>query len=376
MALGEHDPDWLDFYDGPPGWVADIRRRPPALPQIKDAAAALIVQLQANPEHLPAARVDFLVKQLKAIEVRVDLLSGIRRGFDEEADAFFGIRVPPFEDAQRLSAVRAEIARLLPGSGPLERRYAAFDEKFLIPPDRLPAVMDRAIEACRARTLRHLPLPAGEKISVEYVSDKPWSAYSYYQGGFRSRIEINTDFPLTVDRALQLACHETYPGHHAYNSLAESRLVIDKRLPEFTVQPAFSPQSFLSESMASVAAEVAFPAPDRLAFERDQLFPPAGLNPKEAEHYLRVEALVDQLEIAQVPIARRYLDGQLDFVRAETALEDQALMAHSDVTLKYLNEFRTYMLCYTEGRRRLQACLRSPDPWARYRDLIASQPYR
>ncbi len=382
VALGEHDPDWLDYYDGPPEWVADVRRHPPSLRQIKDAAGALIVRLRSKDQPLPAARTEFLAKQLVALQVRVDLLAGIRRSFDQEAAAFFGVKVPPLQDGERFASIRAELGRLLPGAGPLARRYAAFDQKFSIPPERLQGVIDRAIDGCRTRTLRRMSLPAGEQVKVEYVLDKPWSAYSYYQGRFRSLIQINTDFPLTVDRALQLACHEAYPGHHAYNAIVEAQLVRDRGMAEFTVQPAFSPQSFVSEAMATVAAEVAFPWTERLAFERDQLFPLAGLDGGQAERYLHIERLVDELQLAQVPIARLYLDGDLDFVRAALALEEQALMVHSEVTLKYLNEYRTYMLCYTLGRHWLETSLGGPahpqnpdqDLWQRYREWIAWQP--
>lgn len=382
VAMGEHDPDWLDYYYGPPEWVADVRRRPPSLRGIKDAAGALMARLQSNDEHLPASRANFLAKQLRALQTRAELLSGIRHSFEQEGEAFFGIEVPPLQDDERLATARAELARLLPGSAPLARRYAGFDDRFTIAPDRLRAVIDRAIDGCRAQTLRHLPLPAGEQVKIEYVSDKPWSAYSFYQGRFRSLIQINTDFPLTADRALELACHEAYPGHHTYNSLQEVWLVRDRGMPEFTVQPAFSPQSFVSEAMATIAAEVAFPPSERLAFERDQLFPLAGMDGSKAERYLRIERLVDEVQLAQVPIARLYLDGNLDFVRAAEALEEQALMVHSEATLKYLNEYRTYMLCYTLGRYWLETCLRvraqqqnvGQDLWKHYRDLIARQP--
>jgi hypothetical protein len=50
-----------------------------------------------------------------------------------------------------------------------------------------------------------------------------------------------------------------------------------------------------------------------------------------------------------VSIARDYLDGKLEFVRAAAALEDQALMAHAEATLRYLNEYRSYVVTYTEA---------------------------
>ena len=132
--------------------------------------------------------------------------------------------------------------------------------------------------AAGARRLAHLSLPAGEQVTVEYVRGTPWSAFTRYEGRGRSRIQINTDFDLTVDRALQLACHEAYPGHHAINSLIDARFVGAKHWIEYTVQPMFSPQSLRTEGAATFAAELAFPDESRLAFERDELFPLAGLN--------------------------------------------------------------------------------------------------
>ena len=49
--------------------------------------------------------------------------------------------------------------------------------------------------------------------------------YNWYKGNLRSVIQVNTDLPLAVDRAIDLACHEGYPGHHVYNALLEQRLV-------------------------------------------------------------------------------------------------------------------------------------------------------
>jgi hypothetical protein len=181
------------------------------------------------------------------------------------------------------------------------------------------------------------------------VHDKPWSAFSRYQGGYHSVIQINVDFSLTVDRALQLACHEGYPGHHVFNSLTDQYLTRGQGRHEWFVQPTFSPQSLLAEAAATVAPEIAFPLPARVQFERDVLFAVAGLNPAEAEHYLQVEHSVEALHPAEVSIARDYLDGKLEFVRAAAALEDQALMAHAEATLRYLNEYRSYVATYTEA---------------------------
>jgi hypothetical protein len=381
VALGERDPDAVDYYYGPKDWVSDIRRSPPALTQIKSSAADAIGKLT----RLSAIQLDdrvrqhFLLGQLRAIVARADSLLGIERTFDQEALAFFGIQLTPRADG-RLKAARSELARLLKGKGRLVDRYATFDGKFQVPPERLPVVMDRAIKACRDQTLAHLTLPPDEKVMIEHVRNKAWSAYSYYRGDYHSTIQINTDLPLTVDRALRLACHEAYPGHHAFNVLADQQLVRARKRWEFSVQPTFSPQSLLSEAAATVAADFAFSNAERIRIERDVLFPLAGLKPADAERHVVVEQLVEALHPAALAIARDYLDGKLDFPRAATALEDQALMAHPEATLRYLNEYRTYVVTYTEGQDRLAQWLDSraaqrhdsEGRWGAFRELTAA----
>jgi hypothetical protein len=344
VALGERDPDSIDSYYGPPPWVADIRRKPPSLTEIRRSALDLERQLQGD-RHARAKR---LGTQLRAIATRADELLGHKQTFDQQSSAYFGVTLPATAP-RNLDQDREEIERLIPGTGSLAERYAAFDRQFQVPADRLPAVMARAIRGCRDQTLRQLQLPAGETVRLEYVHNKPWSAFSRYQGNFQSVISVNVDFALTVDRVLQLACHEAYPGHHAQNVLQDLRIVRGLHWMEWTVQPTFSPQSLVSEALATFAVKIAFPAQERMLFERDALFPIAGFDPKTADKYDRVERLIDKLQSAEPAIARSFLDGKLEWARAADALEQQVLMADSEQTLKYISEYRSYMITYTLG---------------------------
>ncbi|MBV8843642.1 MAG: hypothetical protein JO307_12610 [Bryobacterales bacterium] len=369
VALGERDPDSIDYYYGPEEWVADIRAHPPPPLAIKQAALELARKLHAS----KSPQRDWLIKQLNAIAARADLARGAHVSFEDQARMFFDLRIPPPESTPDLNQIRREIDRLLPGNGNLAARYSSFDRRFLVPPERLPAVMDRAMQGCREQTLRHLQLPPGESVSVEYVRNQPWNAYSFYQGKFHSLIRVNTDFPLTADRILELACHEGYPGHHAYNILVDAELVRREHRLEFTVQPTFSPQSLSSEALATYAPEIAFAKDERLQFERDVLFPLAGLPIKGAEVYLRVTRLIAELDPAQVEISRAYVEGKLEWSRAAAALEDQALMTETEPTLKYLNEFGSYMLTYTVGRSMVKRCFaktESQHQWVLFQDLI------
>jgi hypothetical protein len=144
---------------------------------------------------------------------------------------------------------------------------------------------------------------------------------------------------------------------------------------EFRVQLTFSPQSYVSEAAASYAPSLVFSDAKRLHIERDLLFPLAGIKRSDAERYLQVQKLVAGLHTAEPSIAREYLDDRLEFVRAADALERDTLMQHGETTLLYLNEFRTYMLCYTVGNDSVRSLIESGHPtdtvrWQRYLNLM------
>src|SRR5271170_1885524 len=80
VALGERDFDSIDFYYGPPEWVSDIRRKPLPMLEIRRSAQVLIEKLKDRPEPRPSR----LVRQLRALAARADMLLGSRPSFDQE----------------------------------------------------------------------------------------------------------------------------------------------------------------------------------------------------------------------------------------------------------------------------------------------------
>jgi hypothetical protein len=381
LALGERDSDSLDSYHGPPAWQSEVRSERATLAQIHASAAALARSLRSREIRTAdeETRRAFLVRQLDALGARVEVLQGARPSFEDESVRLFGIEVPktpahgaPEDEASGAAAARTELDRLLPGRGDLAARFAAFERRFLIEPDRLPAVFARAVAGCREATRTHGALPDGERVEIEYVRELPWSAFTRYQGRFVSRVQVNAALPLTVDRALDLACHETYPGHHAIALLLDSQY--GDRRPEFFVLPMFSPQSALHEAASSLAPALAFPDAARTTFERDELFPLAGLDPALAAGHVAAERLVDRLHTIEADVARKYLDGILDFPRAAAALERDALMPSADATLKFLNQFRGYAATYTIGRDLLERAVGAD--WTAYRRAVTSPEQR
>lgn len=361
VALGERDSDSIDYDIGPDGVVAEERSHPPTFAQIAGEAHHLAGTVAAA-TNFPMQRRLFLTRQLQALTCRAQSLEGKHLSFEQESNCYFGITPADHIDSARLVQVRSQLDGELDGSGDLATRLDRFERHYLIPSALVPAVLNRAIQECRAKTTEHIALPSGEHIQVEYVSNRPWSGYSLYQGNRSSLVSFNLDYPLTIDRALDLACHETYPGHHTYNLLHDVRLVQSQHLREFTVQPTYSPQSFASEAAATIASRVAFPDAERVRFESEVLFPLAHLQPREVAHYVLVERLVEELRSGVAGVAQQYTDGQLEFERASAALDHDAAMKQSFETLKYINRFRSYVMTYTVGADMLQKDVSSGPP--------------
>jgi hypothetical protein len=355
LAMGEHDKDYVDAYYGPGSVKAEAAQAKLSLVDIGARVRALSARLGKLPaaggDELSQLRHQYLQKQLSAMSARVRMLEGEHLPFDEESKWLYDAVAPTYSESH-FQAVLDRLDKRFPGTGSLVDRYEAWHKPFVIPRDRLDTVFKTAIAACRERTLAHVTLPAHEQFTVEYVTNKSWSGYNWYQGEYKSLIQVNTDLPIYIDRAIDLACHEGYPGHHVYNALLEQHLVRDRGWMEFTVYPLFSPQSLIAEGTANFGIEVAFPGHERVDFERARLFPLAGLDPSRAGEYYDVMAMVDQLSYAGNEAARRYLDGTIDRDAAIAWLERYALMPHDRAAqrVRFFDQYRSYVINYNYGK--------------------------
>jgi hypothetical protein len=380
LAVGQHDADYVDAYYGPPEWRKEAEAQKLPLAEIASRAATLSREMAAAlpapaGDEMAQLRRQYLTRQLEALRARVSMLTGTKLRFDEESKALYDASPPTHTEAD-FADVLAQLESRLPGSGPLIERYDAFRSRFVVPRERLDAVFKAAIDGCRSRTLQHITLPPGESFTVEYVTGKSWSGYNWYQGNYRSLIQVNTDLPIYVDRAIDLACHEGYPGHHVYNVLLEKNLQRDRGWIEFSVYPLFSPQSLIAEGSANYGIEVAFPRAERLEFERRVLFPAAGLNPENAAQYYDVLALVDKLSYAGNEAARRYLDGRIDAKAAADWLEKYGLYSRprAEQRVRFIDQYRSYVINYNLGKDMVAAYIesRGPDRWAEFARLVSS----
>jgi hypothetical protein len=323
----------------------------------------------------------YLDRQLSSLLARVRMLKGERLSFDEESKALYDAVAPTYPDSH-FREILAALEKRFPGEGPLAARYEAWRRPFVIPKDKLDAVFQIAIKAGRERTAKHLTLPPNESFTVEYVTNKSWGGYNWYQGQYKSLIQVNTDLPIYIDRAVDLACHEGYPGHHVYNALLEKHLVRDRGWVEFSVYPLFSPQSLIAEGTANFGIEVAFPGPERIAWESANLFPLAGLDPARAAGYYEVQELVQKLTYAGNEAARRYLDGAITREQAVDWMVRYALYTRdrADQRIRFVEKYRTYVINYNWGQDLVKQYVErqggTPDNpqkrWEIFEELISS----
>ena len=356
LTLGQHDADYVDAYYGPPEWQKEAKSGKPPLAEIdRDAAAVEAALAAAKPaqsaEEILRLRHEYLTKQLSALRARVSMLGGKTFTFDQESKALYDAVAPTHTESE-FEAVLKDLETRLPGQGTLADRFDKFRSQFTIPKDRLDATFKAAIQGCRSRTLARLSLPAGESFVVEYVTNKSWSGYNWYKGNYHSVIQVNTDLPIFADRAIDLACHEGYPGHHVYNVLLEKTFVRDRGWVEFSVYPLRSPQSLIAEGSANYGIDIAFPRAERLQFERSVIFPTAGLDPAGVDDYYAVLSLVDRLSYAGNEAARRYLNGEIDSAAAAKWLERYGLYSppRAQQRMRFVDQYRSYVINYNLGK--------------------------
>ena len=398
LALGQHDPDYVDAFYGPAEWKTQAEKEKKSLDAIGAEAAELSATLAKTPDAATSGdemlklRREYLQKQISALAARVRMLKGEKLKFDDESRALYDAVAPTYRQSgsdpdSHFDQIIAQLEAKIPGKGPsrtggsLWERYEKWRKPFVIPKEKLDTVFQLAIKECRARTLAHVALPPNESFAVEYVTNKPWGGYNWYKGNFHSVIQVNTDLPIYIDRAVDLAAHEGYPGHHVYNSLLEKNLVRDRGWVEFSVYALFSPQSLIAEGTANFGRDVAFPTKtDRMKFEKEVLFPAAGIDASRADEYYAVQDLMKQLDYATNEAARRLINGEIDENAAVQWLQKYAVMepARAQQRVKFIQRYRSYVINYNLGEdmvRRYIEKRSGTDPekrWSEFAKLLSS----
>ncbi|MDK3257384.1 DUF885 domain-containing protein [Blastococcus capsensis] len=249
------EPGFVDAYTGDPRIRAAVLDEPaPTSRQLRDRARELLRELDSAA--FDSDRADFLRGQLTGLECSARKMSGEPVGFVEEVRGYFQVDVELGSEAAYAAAHR-ELDVLLPGGGSLAERYAAHRRREECPPDRLETAVQALSSALRDRVRGQYGLPEVETVRYEVVTDKPWSGFNYYEGGYRSRVAINADLPHRLSQLPHLVAHEAYPGHHTEHCRKETGLVQRSGRVEHTVFLVNTPECLMAEGLADLGVPAA-----------------------------------------------------------------------------------------------------------------------
>ena len=217
LAMGRHDPDYVDAFYGPPQWKLEADRDSLPLPRILAVADSLARRLGARSprgaDELTELRQRFLRRQLEALAARARMLNGEKLSFDAESQALYDAVAPSLGDSSFLPAL-ARPRSLLPGparsvsAGSGTGRSSDSGAKLVTPCSNV------AIREAQRRTREHLALPDSESFVVEFMK--------VTRGGDNCTRRLSQPDQVTwICRATssraRLACHEGYPGTMYYH---------------------------------------------------------------------------------------------------------------------------------------------------------------
>jgi hypothetical protein len=294
LAIDQHLPGYVDSYFGPEDWAQEAKQAGKLpLPDLTHRTLQLATKI-SQADGVDPQRKDFLARQVTAMQMSLRLLAGEKVSLTEEVQALYDID-PTWKDESVVLKAHKTLAQILPGEGSLKERMDGWKRSLEIPVEKvnelLPFVTDRLRELTRAK----FDLPEEESFTVEFVSDQPWLAYNWYLGGYKSRIDINTDLPAYVNGVAALIAHEGYPGHHTELSIKEAKLVRQMNYQEHLVTLINSPACVVAEGVATTALETVLPDDALEDWYRKEILPRAGMTHIDAARMMEIDRAAKQM---------------------------------------------------------------------------------
>ncbi|OBI47571.1 DUF885 domain-containing protein [Mycobacterium kyorinense] len=250
---------YVDAFTGDPALRHEVANEPAPDPaDLVRQAERLLAALPDTPRRngFDQARADYLGAHLRALACAGRKFAGQDIGFVQEVRDYFDVDIAK-GDPDSYRQAHARLDEVLGGSGPLADRMAAHRSAEEIPPQRLAECIDAFSSALRDRVRSEYPLPDTETVDYQVVTDKPWSGFNYYLGGYRSTVAVNADLKQLMSNLPRLVAHESYPGHHTEHCRKEAGLVNRLGQAEQTIFLVNTPQCLIAEGLADLALHVA-----------------------------------------------------------------------------------------------------------------------
>ena len=154
LRLRRHDEDFVDAYFGP----ADLAQRIEVEPLVEPE------KLAADARSLAEADSPYVSAQARGLEILARKLAGEEIGYAEEVEGCYGLR-PKRVPEERFEEAHRELDAILPPGGTLAERHTRWRESWMVPEDKVPAVLQALNERLRERTRSSSACPRGSRPS-------------------------------------------------------------------------------------------------------------------------------------------------------------------------------------------------------------------
>lgn len=358
LALDRHMPGYVDAYFGPPEWKAQsISGGPRPLDELAQEAASLAAAVEQD-KTLDGQRRDYLSRHVTAMQTSLRLLLGEPLPLAEEVTLLYDI-TPAWIDEREFEEAHRQLDDLLPPGDSLFERFSQRKQSIEISYAQAAPLLPAITEHLRALTRRRFPLPDAESFELYPVTNQPWSAYNWYLGRGRSRIDINTDLPLQITSLAATIAHEGYPGHHTELAIKDARLLQAQGHVEHCIALINAPSCVVAEGIAVRALDVLLSDEEQIRWHAEEIFPRAGLAHLDARREHAIDRIMRRLGGVWDNAAFLLHDQQLS--RTEVSAYFQRYGLHrekeADKAIEFISDplSRSYVFTYGHGGKLLDA---------------------
>ena len=263
LRIGKHKIGYVDFYIGPKKLRKVVDNEEITSPKkLLTYCSTLQEKLLVQGYH--KARERYIEKTILAMRTSIEILNGIDIPIQDQFLKFYDVPLQPVNEAELIS-LKEEISEVYGGSGSLEQRMNKLRVRRTVPGVKVFNLFKEALSIVKVRTKELFVdlLPRNESITINLLknlnsNDVKWVYYNWYQGNYRSRIDVNPNFNMYWTTFLSAAAHEGYPGHHTEFSVKEQLLYHNLNQFEHSILLLNSPKLIISESIAELATNMLY----------------------------------------------------------------------------------------------------------------------
>jgi hypothetical protein len=263
LRINKHQIGYVDFYIGPKKLRKVVDNEEIIAPK-KLLAESSVLQEKLLVQGYHKTRERYIEKNLLAMRTSIEILNGIDIPIQDQFLKFYDIHLQPVNEAE-LDNLKDEFSKAYRGSGSLEQHMKKLRMLRIIPGAKVFNLFNKALKIVDLRTRELFVdiLPRNESVNINLIKnvnkdDLKWSYYNWYQGKYRSRIDVNPNFGMYWTTFLPAAAHEGYPGHHTEFSVKEKLFCRELNQFEHSILLLNSPKLFISESIAELAPNMLY----------------------------------------------------------------------------------------------------------------------